>query len=89
MADLIGQPVAEVAQHLPLTAEVAAALIRGEGRLGDVLSTVKAYETVDLDALGQAPVDAGELAQAYLVGARLVDPDVPRHRSPSRGAGEP
>ena len=66
VAELIGQPVADVAQHLPLTAEVAAALMHGEGRLGDVLSTVKAYETVDLEALGRAPVDAGELAQAYL-----------------------
>jgi EAL and modified HD-GYP domain-containing signal transduction protein len=63
---LIGQPVADVAQHLPLTADVAAALVHGEGRLGDVLSTVRAYETVDLEALGHAPVDAGELAQAYL-----------------------
>jgi EAL and modified HD-GYP domain-containing signal transduction protein len=63
---LIGQPVAEVAQHLPLTADVAAALVRGEGRLGDVLSTVRAYETVDLDTLGRAPFDSGELAQVYL-----------------------
>ena len=54
--------VDKVAQHLPLTADVAAALMHGEGRLGDVLSTVKAYETVDLEALGRAPVDAGELA---------------------------
>jgi EAL and modified HD-GYP domain-containing signal transduction protein len=66
VAELIGQPVEEVAQHLPLTADVAAALIHGEGRLGDVLSTVRAYETVDLDALGRSPVDSGELAQAYL-----------------------
>jgi EAL and modified HD-GYP domain-containing signal transduction protein len=66
VAELIGQPVADVAQHLPLTSDVAAALVHGEGRLGDVLSTVRAYETVDLDALGRAPVDAGELAQAYL-----------------------
>ena len=66
VADLIGQPAAEVAHHLPLTPAVAAALIRGEGRLGEVLATVHSYERVDLGALGQAPVDSGELAQAYL-----------------------
>jgi EAL and modified HD-GYP domain-containing signal transduction protein len=66
VAELIGQPIAEVAHHLPLTADVAAALIRGHGRLGEVLATVHSYEQVDLGALGQAPVDSGELAQAYL-----------------------
>jgi EAL and modified HD-GYP domain-containing signal transduction protein len=66
VADLIGQSAAEVAHHLPLTADVAAALIRGEGRLGEVLTTVHSYERVDLGALGQAPVDPGELAHAYL-----------------------
>ena len=66
VAELIGQPIAEVAHHLPLTADVAAALIRGDGRLGEVLATVRSYEQVDLGALGQAPVDSGELAQAYL-----------------------
>jgi EAL and modified HD-GYP domain-containing signal transduction protein len=66
VADLIGQSAAEVAHHLPLTADVAAALIRGEGRLGEVLTTVHSYERVDLGALGQAPMDSGELAQAYL-----------------------
>ncbi|WP_239152242.1 EAL and HDOD domain-containing protein [Virgisporangium aurantiacum] len=66
VADLIGQPAADVAHHLPLTPDVAAALIRGEGRLGEVLATVHSYERVDLGALGQAPVDSGELAQAYL-----------------------
>lgn len=66
VADLIGQSIAEVAHHLPLTTDVAAALIRGEGRLGEVLATVHSYERVDLGALGQAPVDSGELAQAYL-----------------------
>ncbi|GAA0910963.1 cyclic di-GMP phosphodiesterase [Virgisporangium ochraceum] len=67
VADLIDQSIAEVAHHLPLTADVAAALIRGEGRLGEVLATVHSYERVDLGALGQAPVDSG--------GAGLVDPD--------------
>jgi EAL and modified HD-GYP domain-containing signal transduction protein len=66
VSDLIGQPIAELAHHLPLTADVAAALIRGEGQLGEVLVTVRAYEQVDLGALGRAPVDSGELAQAYL-----------------------
>jgi c-di-GMP-related signal transduction protein len=66
VAELIGQPIADVAHHLPLTPEVSAALIRGEGRLGQVLATVRSYEEVDLGALGRAPVDSGELAQAYL-----------------------
>jgi EAL and modified HD-GYP domain-containing signal transduction protein len=66
VADLLGEPVAEIADRLPLTPEVADALARGEGQLGEVLSTVRAYERVDLGALGRASVDSGDLAQAYL-----------------------
>ena len=66
VADLIGEPVAEIADRMPLTPEVQAALTHGAGRLGEVLATVRAYESVDLGALGRAPIDSGELAQAYL-----------------------
>jgi EAL and modified HD-GYP domain-containing signal transduction protein len=66
VADLVGEPVAEIADRLPLTAEVQAALARGEGRLGEVLATVRAYENVDLGALGRASIDSSDLAQAYL-----------------------
>lgn len=67
VAELVGEPVADLANRLPLTPAVARALSSGEGRLGEVLATVRAYESVDLGALGRASVDSAALAQAYLV----------------------
>jgi c-di-GMP-related signal transduction protein len=66
VAELVGEPVAEIADRLPLTAEVTGALTSGSGRLGEVLATVRAYESVDLGRLGGAPIDSMQLAQAYL-----------------------
>lgn len=66
VAELVGEPVAEIAHRIPLTADVARSLTVGDGPLGDVLSTVRAYEAVDLGTLGRATVDSTELAQAYL-----------------------
>jgi len=66
VAELVGEPVDEIADRLPLTPEVAAALTAGTGRLGEVLATVRAYEAVDLGALCTAPIDSVVLAQAYL-----------------------
>jgi EAL and modified HD-GYP domain-containing signal transduction protein len=66
VADIVGEPVSEIADRLPLTAEVQAALTEGRGRLGEVLATVRAYESVDLGSLGRAAIDSVELAQAYL-----------------------
>jgi EAL and modified HD-GYP domain-containing signal transduction protein len=68
VAELIAQPVTALAQNLPLAPDVSTALGRREGPLGHVLSTVRAYEDSDLDALGalEAPTDVDELASVYL-----------------------
>ncbi|MEV0135025.1 HDOD domain-containing protein [Dactylosporangium sp. NPDC050688] len=66
VAELISEPVAELVNHLPLTVEVADALVDGHGRLGQVLSIVRAYEVADEHALANAPVSSAELAKAYL-----------------------
>ncbi len=42
--DLLDIPAEELTTHLPLTADVAAAILRQEGRLGEILAAVRAYE---------------------------------------------
>lgn len=44
IAGLTGRPVAEIAGGLPLSAEVARALVDSDGRLADVLRVVRDYE---------------------------------------------
>ncbi|GAA3262335.1 EAL and HDOD domain-containing protein [Dactylosporangium siamense] len=66
VAELISEPVAELVNRLPLTVEVADALVDGHGRLGQVLSIVRAYEVADEHALASAPVSSADLAKAYL-----------------------
>ena len=66
IAELISEPIAELVQRLPLTGEVTDALVRGTGRLGQVLSMVRAYESTDVNALHGALVSSAELAKAYL-----------------------
>ena len=63
VADLLGLPVAVLVGGLPLTDEVAGALLDGTGPLGEVLAVVRAYEQ---DEPGPARVDGAELAQQYL-----------------------
>ncbi|WP_433050997.1 EAL and HDOD domain-containing protein [Dactylosporangium sp. CS-033363] len=66
VAELISEPIAEIAARLPLTVEIVEALVDGHGRLGQVLATVKAYELADEQALAASPVSSSELAKAYL-----------------------
>ena len=66
VAELIAEPIAELALHLPLTVEVTEALVDGHGRLGQVLAVVRAYELADEQALAVSPVSSSELAKAYL-----------------------
>ena len=66
VAEVISEPVAELVNRLPLTVEVADALVDGHGRLGQVLSIVRAYEVADEHALAAAPVSSADLAKAYL-----------------------
>jgi c-di-GMP-related signal transduction protein len=66
VAELIAEPIAEIASRLPLTVEIVEALVDGHGRLGQVLNTVRAYEMADEQALAASPVSSSELAKAYL-----------------------
>jgi c-di-GMP-related signal transduction protein len=66
VAELICEPIAEIAARLPLTVEVVEALVDGHGRLGQVLAVVRAYELADEQALAASPVSSSELAKAYL-----------------------
>jgi c-di-GMP-related signal transduction protein len=80
VGELLSTPLPELSAQLPLTAEVADALV-GEGQLGIVLAAVQAYENgggepphADGDAAAgesdshEADVDGAELAVAYLAG---------------------
>ena len=48
VADLLGLPHAAMADQLPLSADIVAALVHGTGPLGDVLHVVNAYERGEL-----------------------------------------
>ena len=54
VADLLGITAASLVNHLPLTADLSAALTRGTGRLGRMLRVVDAYEHGDLALRGIA-----------------------------------
>jgi EAL and modified HD-GYP domain-containing signal transduction protein len=66
VSDLIGLTPGELANRLPLTEAVRAALLSGSGGLGAALAIVRGYESQDGEALSGSPVDAGELARHYL-----------------------
>lgn len=66
VAELLGMARPDLADRLPLAAEVAAALRGDEGPLGDLLRTVDAYDRQELDRLAGTPVDADSLGLAYL-----------------------
>jgi c-di-GMP-related signal transduction protein len=46
--DLLDIPAEELTAHLPLTAEVTAAILHQEGRLGEILAAVRKYEAGEL-----------------------------------------
>jgi EAL and modified HD-GYP domain-containing signal transduction protein len=66
VAELLDEPVHELVTRLPLAPEIVAALVHGSGRLGQVLSMVRAYERTDMSALSGSPVSSAEMARAYL-----------------------
>lgn len=65
IAELIGQPPAELVQQLPLSEEVSAALTGGVGRLGQVLRVVCDYEKGDPAGLAGL-LNPGGAVKAYL-----------------------
>ncbi|GAA2596554.1 EAL domain-containing protein [Dactylosporangium fulvum] len=66
VAELLGQPAAELTVRLSLSHEVTGALVDGAGPLGELLSLVAAYEASDLPMLLAAPLPVEDTARAYL-----------------------
>jgi EAL and modified HD-GYP domain-containing signal transduction protein len=65
IAELIGQPPAELAQQLPLSEDVNAALAEGAGQLGHLLTGVRDYENGDPAGLAGL-IDGDAAVNAYL-----------------------
>jgi len=63
---LMDQPMEELVGGLPLSESAKAALIRGEGALGRLLTALRAYEGGEWSALGQAGCDLERMGAAYL-----------------------
>jgi EAL and modified HD-GYP domain-containing signal transduction protein len=66
VAELLDLPPADLVAQLPITPDVAGALVHGDGPLGEVLRVVEAYQRGDVQALRGAPMDPADLARAYL-----------------------
>ena len=88
VAELIAEPISELVTRLPLTVEVTDALVDGHGRLGEVLSIVRAYEATDEATLTRSPVSSADLAKAYLAAIgwsmRTVEEALNSQRSPGQ-----
>ena len=72
VARLLGMSRATMAEHLPLSAEISAALAAGSGPLGEVLRMVDAYENGNLAAVERAPDMAGRYIDAMRWSTRTV-----------------
>jgi c-di-GMP-related signal transduction protein len=66
VADHLGVPMIELVARLPLDDDLISTLVRGSGRLGGVLSTVRAYEAGDLPAVSAQLTGHMDVAAAYL-----------------------
>jgi c-di-GMP-related signal transduction protein len=65
VGDLLDVPAEELTTHLPLTDDVAEAVIHGQGRLGEILHVVRAYQH------GEVPTGGGpDLAEHLLAAMR-------------------
>jgi EAL and modified HD-GYP domain-containing signal transduction protein len=62
---IIGTPMADIVQQLPLTAVIKAALLKREGEPGQVLESVLAYEAGDWISLQDCGADTDSLHRAY------------------------
>jgi c-di-GMP-related signal transduction protein len=77
IADLLGTPIGELVGGLPLSDDLDRALVRGEGRLAELIRAVLAYERADLAEARRAQLAPSSLVAAYLSAAvwsnRMVD----------------
>lgn len=74
VAGLLGLTRTAMAEQLPLSAEIAAALSEGSGPLGQVLRTVDAYEDGDLAGIAAAPDLAVHYMDAMRWSTRALQP---------------
>jgi c-di-GMP-related signal transduction protein len=63
---VLGIPMAQVVDRLPLAEDLRLALVEGRGPLGEVLNAVLAYENGDDTGVATSPFDGFELSRAYL-----------------------
>jgi len=70
---LTDRPMEDLLQALPLTDDINTALLHREGRLGELLSLVLAYERGDWDRVEQAPIDTSHLGDSYLESMRWAE----------------
>ena len=62
---LLDMPLEEVVAALPLTGAITAALLKHEGRLGELLRCVVAYDTAAWDEV-ECPLDVAAVREIYL-----------------------
>jgi c-di-GMP-related signal transduction protein len=72
VADLLGLPHAAMVDQLPLSADLAAALVDGTGPLGQVLRVVNAYESGDVADIAGGRNMAGRYIDAIRWSSRTV-----------------
>jgi len=70
---ILGRPMTEVLDMLPLQDEIHAAILHGEGRLGHLLRNAIACETADWDNVDVEKFSTELLIQSYLEAVRLAD----------------
>ncbi|RLT96921.1 EAL and HDOD domain-containing protein [Ketobacter sp.] len=63
---LLDRSLEDILRQMPLSAELEMALLTGSGDIGQVLSSVNAYEEARLDPLQDMDMDVGELGGFYL-----------------------
>jgi EAL and modified HD-GYP domain-containing signal transduction protein len=70
---LANAPMREVIEQLPFREDIAAALLRGGGELGELLSEVMAYERGDFDAAAALIRRHPDIEQIYREATRWAD----------------
>jgi EAL and modified HD-GYP domain-containing signal transduction protein len=76
---MLDAPMPEIVAQLPLSDEVVAALVRGEGTMGSVLRAVLAYERCEWDRVALGTLGADDFRQAYLDTLQWVREIVTNH----------
>lgn len=66
LESLIGAPLAELLEQLPLTQDVMSALTRGAGDLGTALKCVVAYEQGDWESVDHPQLDGDALNECFV-----------------------